>query len=115
MSNEKHDAGVNRDILAQFVVGLAGAVLYVLMWFILPKPHPRSVLAPGPENAPGIVGWQFRLTNLLGNHFVQLGFLIIFVCLALFRPKDRRAWIYAFLSGWGFAGLAIFHLAKLFQ
>ena len=109
MSNEKHSAGKNRDILTQFVVGVAGALLYAMMWFVLPKPQPRSVLAPGPENAPGIVAWQFRLSNLLGNYYVQLGILIIFVCLALIRRKDRRAWIYAFLSGWGFAGLAIFH------
>lgn len=109
MSNEKHSAGKNRDILTQFVVGVAGALLYAMMWFVLPKPHPRSVLAPGPENAPGIVAWQFSLSNLLGNYYVQLGIFIIFVCLALIRRKDRRAWIYAFLSGWGFAGLAIFH------
>ena len=115
MSNEKYHPGVNRNILAQCVVGLAGAVLFAIMWVVLPKPHPRSVLAANPENAPGIVGWQFRLMNLLGNHYVQLSFLIIFVCLAIFRPKDRRAWIYAFLAGWGFAGLAIVHLAKLFQ
>ena len=109
MSNEKHSAGENRDIVKQFVVGVAGALLYAVMSSVWPKPHPRSVLAPGPENAPGIVGWQFRLSNLLGNYYVQLGILIIFVCLALFRRKDRKAWIYAFLSGWGFAGLAIFH------
>ncbi len=109
MSNEKHGAGKNRDILTQFVVGLAGGLLYAVMWFVLPKPLPRSVLAPSPENAPGIVGWQFSLSSLLENYYLQLGFFIIFVCLALFRRKDRRAWIYACLSGWGFAGLAIFH------
>ena len=109
MSNEKDGAGEDRDIPTQFVVGLAGALLNAMMWFVLPKPHSRSVLAPGPENAPGFVGWQFRLSNLLGNYYVQVGFFIIFACLALFRRKDRRAWIYAFLSGWGFAGLAIFH------
>jgi len=112
MSDEKHSAGENRGILAQFVVGVAGALLYSMVWFVLPKPHPRSVLAPDPANAPGIVGWQFRLSNLLGNYYVQLGILIIFVCLALFRRKDGRAWIYAFLSGWRFAALAVFHWLK---
>jgi hypothetical protein len=109
MGNKKHGAGENRDIRTQFVVGVGGALLYAVMWFVWPKPHPRSVLAPVPENAPGIVGWQFSLMNLLENYYVQLGIFVIFVCLALFRRKDRRAWIYAFLSGWAFAGLGIFH------
>jgi len=112
MSDEKHSAGQNRGILAQFVVGVAGALLYSMMWFVGPKPHPRSVLGPSPENAQGIAGWLFSQLNLMGNYYVQLGFLIMFVCLALFRWKDRRAWIYAFLSGWGLAGLAIFRWLK---
>ena len=107
MSDEKHSAGENRDILRQFVVGVAGALLYSVMWFVGPRPHPRSVLAPGPGNAPGIVAWLFSLFNLMENYYVQLGILIIFVGLALFRWKDRRAWIYAFLSGWGLAGLTL--------
>ena len=112
MNDEKHSAWENRSILVQFVAGMAGALLSAVMWFVRPKPHPRSVLAPGPENVPGIVGWLFSLFNLMENYYIQLGILTIFVGLALFRWKDRQAWIYAFLSGWGLAGLAIFHWLK---
>ena len=72
-------------------------------------PHPPSVLDPGPRNLLGIVGWLFRLSHLLGNYYVQLAIFIVFVCLAVFRRKDRGAWIYAFLSGWAFPELVIFH------
>ena len=98
-----------RGAFTQFIAGAAGALLYATMSLVWPKPHPQSVLDPSPGNAPGVVGWSFRLSHLLGNYYVQLAILIIFVCLAVFRRKDRRAWIYAFLSGWAFPELVIFH------
>src|SRR5256884_8177380 len=94
---------------SRFIVGAAGALLYTTMSLVWPKPHPPSVLDPGPRNLLGNVGWLFRLSHLLGNYYVQLAIFIVFVCLAVFRRKDRGAWIYAFLSGWAFPELVIFH------
>jgi len=110
MSEQKQSAWEScRGAFTRFIVGAAGALLYTTMSLVWPKPHPPSVLDPGPRKLLGIVGWLFRLSHLLGNYYVQLAIFIVFVCLAVFRRKDRGAWIYAFLSGWAFPELVIFH------
>lgn len=110
MSEQKQSArGSRRGAFAQSIVGAAGALLYSTMSLVWPKPHPRSVLDPGPGRVPGIVGWSFRLSHLLGNYYVQLAIFAVFVLLAVFRRKQRGAWIFAFLSGWAFPELFIFH------
>jgi len=110
MSEQKQSAWESRRrAFTQFIVAAAGALLYATMSLVWPKPHPQSVLDRGPGNVPGIVGWSFRLSHLLGNYYVQLAMFIVFVYLAVFRRKDRAAWIYAFLSGWAFPELLIFH------
>ena len=109
MSEQKQSAWESRrGAFTQSIVGAAGALLYSMMSLVWPKPHPRSVLDPGPRNGnvPGIVGWLFRLSHLLGNYSVHLPIFNVFVWLAMFRRKQR---IYAFLSGWVFPELAVSH------
>jgi hypothetical protein len=98
-----------RGAFTQFIVGAAGALLSVTISLVGPKPHPQSVLDPRPVNLRGMVDWLFRLSPSFWNYYVQLAFFIVFVCLAVFRRKDRGVWIYAFLSGWAFPELVIFH------
>ena len=98
-----------RGTFTQFIVGALGAFLSVTISLVVPKPHAQSVLDPGPLNSPGIVGWLFRLSPSFWNYYVHLAIFIVFVCVAVFRRKDRGGWIYAFLSGWAFPELVIFH------
>lgn len=74
-----------------------------------PSLIPGQFLTPDRGRVPGIVGWSFRLSHLLGNYYVQLAIFAVFVLLAVFRRKQRGAWIFAFLSGWAFPELFIFH------
>ena len=110
MSEQKQSApGSRRGAFTQSIVGAAGALLYSTMSLVWPKPHPRSVLDPGPGSVPGIVGWSFSLSHLLGNYYAQLAIFAVFVLLAVFRRKQRGPLIFAFLSGWAFPELFIFH------
>jgi hypothetical protein len=110
MSEPKQGTGESRrGDFTQFIVGAAGALLSVTLSLVWPKPHPQSVLDPGPVNSPGIVGWMFKLSPSSWNYYAQLAIFIVFVCLAVFRRKDRGAWTYAFISGWAFPEIVIFH------
>src|SRR2546430_11448710 len=91
MSEQEQSAWEScRGAFTRFIVGAAGALLYTTMSLVWPKPHPPSVLDPGPRNLLGIVGWLFRLSHLLGNYYVQLAIFIVFVCLAVLR-RDRKS------------------------
>lgn len=98
-----------RGILAQVTVGVAGPLLYITIQVVTPKPAPQSVLQPGLKDGPGLLGLLFRAAHSLGNYYVQLAAFLVFVCLAVYRRNQRGGWIFAFLSGWAFPEVIIFH------
>jgi hypothetical protein len=108
MSEQKQSAlESRRGAFTQFIVGAAGALLYTTMSLVWPKPHPQSVLDPGPRNLPGIVGWLFRLPHLLGNYYVQLGH-IYRLCLPRGVQTQRPGCVdLCVLVGLGFPGACL--------
>ena len=100
----------SRGTLIQIIAAAVGGFLYIILHLVLPKSPAHSVFDRGGlEDGSGLLGLQFRLVHLLGNYYLQLAALVVFVCLAVRKRNQRDAWIYAFLSGWGFLGLVIFH------
>jgi hypothetical protein len=97
-----------RGTLTQVTVGVAGALLYITIHFITPKPAPQSVLQPALQDGPGLLGLLFRAAHSMGNYYVQLAAFLVFVCLAVYRRNQRAGWIFAFLSGWAFPEVIIF-------
>src|SRR5262252_2755844 len=103
MSEPQQSAWLSRKgAFTQFIAGAAGALLYLTMSHVWPKPHPQSVLGPGPGNPPGTVGWLFSLSHLLQNYYLQTAVFVVFLTFSVLRRKDRGGWIYAFVSGWAF-------------
>jgi hypothetical protein len=101
---------ISRGTLRQTIVAALGAFLYILVQLAWPSSPAHSVFhISALEDRPGLLGLQFRLAHLLGNYYLQLAALAIFVWLAVYRRNQRDAWIYAFLSGWAFPELVIFH------
>jgi hypothetical protein len=98
-----------RGTFNQIIAAAVGGFLYIIIQHVWPIP-PRSVFqSGGPEDGSGFLGLQFRLAHLLGNYYLRLAALVVFVCLAVRKRNQRDAWIYAFLSGWAFPELGIFH------
>jgi hypothetical protein len=99
-----------RGAFNQIIVAALGGLLYIIVQHVWPNPPADSVFhSGGLEDGSGLLGLQFRLAHLLGNYYLQLAALIVFVCLAVRKRNQRDAWIYALLSGWAFPELVIFH------
>lgn len=110
MNERGHDRwAARRGTFAQVAVSVVGALLYITIQLVTIKPAPQSVLQPGPQDWPCLLGLQFRVAHFLGNYYVQLAAFFVFFCLAIYRRNQRGGWIFAFLSGWAFPELIIFH------
>jgi hypothetical protein len=97
----------------QILAVAAGALLNIILRIVTPNPPAHSVFQSGRvEPMSGLFGALFKLDQLLGNYYFQLSALAVFLFLAVSRRNERDAWIYGFLSGWGFFALIIFHWAR---
>jgi hypothetical protein len=102
-----------RGTLVQILAVAAGALLNIILRIITPNPPAHSVFQSGRvEPITGLFGSLFRFAQLLGNYYFQLIVLAVLSFLAVSRRNEKDAWIYGFLSGWGFFALIIFHWAR---
>jgi hypothetical protein len=103
----------SRGTFVQLLAAAAGAILNIILRLVVPNPPAHSVFqSGGVEAGPGSLGFLFKLTHWLGNYYFQLTVLAVFLFLAVTRRNQRDAWIYGFLSGWGFFALVIFHWTR---
>jgi len=100
----------SRGTLIQIIAAAVGTFLYIIFQLVWPNSPAHSIFPGGGlEDGSGLLGLQFRLAHLLGNYYLQLAGLVVFVCLSVRRRNQRDAWFYAFLSGWAFPEIVIFH------
>lgn len=79
-----------------------------------PSLIPGQSLTPDRGAYQGLSVGRSGCPILLGNYYVQPAIFAVFVLPAVFRRKQRGAWIFAFLSGWaGFPGALYLSLAKV--
>jgi hypothetical protein len=85
-----------------------GALIGLVISFLTPSPRRPSVLESLTPEAPGLVGYTFRLQHFLTGPYVIIPWFLVMVYLAISKRQQPKSWFYALFAGWALPSI-VFH------